>query len=131
MATPNTAYRWNGAIVRVQLPASGETVNGEPFTVPPGMKTMSIWVPALAGASGTATLQSLKPLDTVEQSQTWSALTVMNLSTGSPVAIAALAESTFVTIPVSATGGGTLRFVADADNSSSPVTVVVFFTRDG
>lgn len=131
MTTANLAYRWNGVTTRVAMPATGETVNGEPFTVPAGMKVMTIHVPALVGTGATVLLQSLKPSAAVEASQTWTNISVFNLTDGSFTVLDGMVESTTVTLPVSATGGGTLRFVGSEDQSSVPSTIEVFFSRDG
>lgn len=128
---PGAVYPWNGIPVRPRMPASGETVNGQFFTVPGGSKMMTIHIPALVGTSATLKLQSLAPTETVEATQVWQDVVVFDLTDGTFEALDGMVESTTVTIPVSASGGGNLRFVASEDQSSVPVVVPVFFTRDG
>lgn len=131
MAFTGAKFAWNGIPARPLMPASGETVNGEAFPVPGGAKMVTVHVPALPGAATTIKLQTLAPTETVEATQVWSDITVFDLTDGTFEALDALPESTTVTIPVSATGGGNLRFVASADASSGPIVIPVFFTRDG
>jgi len=51
----------------------------------------------------------------------------MNLADGSLVALDGITENKATTIPVTATGGGVLRFVATADQSSGATTIKVDF----
>lgn len=131
MAFLGAKYAWNGVVARPLMPAAGETVNGEFFTIAGGVKVITIHVPALAGAATTVKVQTLAPTETVEATPVWNDVQVFNLAAGGFIALAALAESTAVTIPVSATGGGTLRLVASADQSSAPVAIPIWESKDG
>lgn len=131
MAYPaGNVYAWNGLPVHTLMPASGETVNGTPFPVPAGAKVMTIHVPNLAGTD-TIKIQSLAPTETVEATQVWSDVKCFDLTDGTLEALDGITESTAVTLPISATGGGVLRFVSSADESGAPVSITVFFSRDG
>jgi hypothetical protein len=105
------------------MPASGGTVNGDSFAVPRGAKVMTIHVPALAGDLSTLKIQSLD----LNDKTTWRDITVFDLTDGTFEALDGLPEGTVVTLPITATGGGMLRFVASADQSSAPVRIPVFF----
>lgn len=132
MAYPAGAvYAWNGIPVRTRMPAVGETVNGQPFAVPGGAKMMTIHIPALTGAAATVLLETLAPTETVEATQVWTAVSVFDLTDGTFELLNAMVESTAVTLPISATGGGYLRLVASEDQSAAVVTIPIFFTRDG
>ena len=60
MAFPGAKFAWNGIAVHLDMPASGETVNSEWFSVPGGTKVLVITVGALVGAA--ATVQVLRAL---------------------------------------------------------------------
>ena len=128
---PGNKFAWNGIVARPLMPASGETVNGEPFSVPAGVKVLQIHMPALVGTGATAKIQALKPSETVEATQVWTDVKVTDLALATFVALPGIVESTCITMPVSATGGGMLRFVGSEDQSSLPVNIVVFMSRDG
>lgn len=131
MAYPaGNQFFWNGIAVHLRMPAVGETVNTQWFSVPDGTKVLQVFVPAMTG-TGTVKLQALAPTENVEATQVWRDVTVFDLTDGSFEAIDGLPESTCVTIPVSATGGGNLRFVASEDQSGAVVTIEVFCSRDG
>lgn len=133
MAYPaGNVYAWNGVPARLAMPASGsETVNSQWWSVMAGAKVLQIHVPALVGSGATVKLQALAPSETVEATQVWTDVKCMDLTDGTFEALDGLVESTTVTIPVSATGGGVLRFVASEDQSSVPSTILVFQSRDG
>lgn len=124
-------FAWNGVIARPRMPASGETVNSQSFAVPRGAKLMTVHVPALTGTGATVKLETLSPTETVEATQVWDDISIFDLTDGSFEVIDGFVESTAVTIPISATGGGNLRFVASEDQSSAPVVIPVFFHFDG
>ena len=130
MAYSGAVYPWNGIAVHTRMPAVGETVNGQPFAVPAGAKMMTVHVPNLAGTD-TLKIQSLAPSETVEATQIWTDVKVFDFTDGTVEALDGIPESTAVTFPISATGGGVLRFVSSADESGGVVTIEVFFTRDG
>ena len=131
MAFPGAKFAWNGIAVHLAMPASGETVNSQWFSVPGGTKVLVITVPALVGASATVKLQSLAPTETAEATQVWTDVSVFDLTDGTMELLDGLVESTCVTIPVSATGGGNLRFVASETQVSVPSVIEVFCSRDG
>lgn len=122
-----TNYAWNGIVGRPLMPISGGTVNGEPFAVPERAHALVVHVPALVGSGATLKVQSLAPTEGVELTQTWADVRVFDTTDGSFELIDGLVESTTVTLPVTATGGGMLRFVASEDQSSASVVVPVFF----
>lgn len=121
---------WNGVSGRPLMPAStSETVNGEPFAVPHGASVMTVHVPALVGGGTTVKIQSLANTEQVEVTQSWADVTAFDPTDGSFEAVDGLPEGTTVTIPVTITGSGMLRFVASTDQSSAPVAIPVFFGR--
>jgi len=127
---PGNKFAWNGIAVNLRMPASGETVNTESFPVPGGTKVLQIFIPSMVG-TGTVLLAALAPTETVEATQVWRTVTVFDLTDGTFEALDGLPEQTCVTIPVSATGGGNLRFVASEDQSGTPSVISVFCSRDG
>ena len=131
MAFPGAQFPWNGIAARVRMPIAGGTVNSEPFPVPGGSKVMTVHCPALTGTAATVKLQTLAPTETVEATQVWSDVLCFDLTDGTMESLDGLVESTAVTIPISATGGGVLRLVASEDQSAAPVTVPIWFSRDG
>ena len=131
MAFPGAKFAWNGIAAHVAMPGSGETVNSQWFAVPAGTKVLTIHIPALVGTGATLTVQSLAPTETVEATQVWTNVSVFDLTDGTMEVLDGLVESTCVTIPVSATGGGVLRFVASETQVSVPSTIEVFCSRDG
>ena len=131
MAFTGAKFAWNGISVIARMPAVGETVNGQPFAVPAGSKVATFHLPALTGTAATVKVQTLAPTETVEATQVWTDVSVFDLTDGTMEVLDGLVESTAVTIPVSATGGGYLRLVASEDQSAAVVNVVIFFSRDG
>jgi hypothetical protein len=117
--------------VRLNLPASGETVNSEWFSVPAGTKVLQITVGAMVGTGATVKLQALACTETVEATQVWTDISCFDLTDGTFEVLDGLVESTCVTLPVSATGGGNLRFVASETQVSVPSVITVFCSRDG
>jgi hypothetical protein len=70
----------------------------------------------------------------VEATQVWTDCYVFDLSSNAPtthILLDALLESTAVSVPISATGGGYLRLVASEDQSSAAVTIPILFSFDG
>ena len=130
MAFTGAKFAWNGLNVHLRMPVEGGTVNTQSFSVPGGTKVLQIFVPAMTGV-GTVKLQALAPTENVEATEVWRDVTVFDLTDGTFEALDGLPESTCVTIPVSATGGGNLRFVASEDQSAAPVFIEVFCSRDG
>ncbi len=130
MAFTGAQFSWNGVTARLAMPASGETVNTQWFQVAHGAKVLQIHIPAMVG-TGTVLLQALAPTETVEATQVWRTVTCMDLTDGTFEALDGMPENTIVTVPVSATGGGNLRFVASEDQTSVPSVIVVFQSFDG
>jgi hypothetical protein len=131
MAFTGAKFAWNGVAAHVKMPGSGETVNSEYFPVARGAKVLTVHVPALTGTGATVKLQSLAPTETVEATQVWTDVVVFDLTDGTMEALDGLVESTTVTIPVSATGGGMLRFVASESQAAATVVIEVFQSFDG
>lgn len=120
-----TTYPWDMQHAEPLMPATGETVNGQPFPVPRRAKSLAIHCPTLV-ASATLKIQALKPADSAA-SETWSDVHTFNLADGTMVQLDGIQEARVTTLPASATGGGMLRFVASSDQSSAPVTIPVVF----
>src|SRR5262247_4014380 len=123
-------YNWPAAIERVAMPATGQTVNSASFVVPKGAKSFIIFVPDLVGVASTVKLQSLTPTVTVETTEVWVDVGCFDLTDGTVELLDAIPENAATTLPTSATGGGNLRFVASADQSSVPSTIHVMFNFD-
>lgn len=119
-------YGWDVVPVDVAMPLSGQTVNSAPFSVPKAAISMAIHTPTSFAGSGTVKLQSLDPADS-QTTETWRDVQVMNLADGSFVALDGMAQNLVTTLPVTATGGGVLRFVASGDQSGAPTTIKVAF----
>jgi hypothetical protein len=133
MPVTSAALSWNGVIERIAMPAAGETVNSEWFVVPRGAKSVQIHAPALAAAQ-TMKIQALTPVDTVMNippaSYTWLDVSTMDLSTaGTLRPLNAIPKSAVTTIPVTALGGGVLRFVSTGTESG--LTIILFWSFDG
>ena len=119
---------WDGTGAHTRMPATGETVNGTRFSVPKGAKSMTINCPDLVGGATTIKLQALVyPLDD-QVADVWRDVSVFNLADGTLVALDGIPEAAATVLPISATGGGVLRFVASADQTSAPITIPVFFS---
>jgi hypothetical protein len=103
------------------------TVNSAPFTVPKGALSLTVHVPAMTGTGATVKLQAMFPRTDDQASETWTDLSVFNLADGTFVALDGIVESTSVTIPVAATGGGVLRFVASETQAAAQITIGLSF----
>ena len=123
---------WDGVWANPRMPASGETVNGERFTIPRGTKSVSVHCPALVGTGATVKFQALTPLVDIENgSETWTDIKVFDLTDGSFEALDGIVESTCVVIPASAIGNTVVRFVASEDQSGTPSNIPVFCNFGG
>lgn len=122
-----TIYGDDAVPARVLLPITGGTVNSVPFTVPKDRLSMTVHVPAMTGTGATVKLQALFPSENDQVAESWADVSVFNLADGTFVALDGLVESTTVTIPVAATGGGVLRFVASETQAAAPITIGVTF----
>jgi len=107
------------------MPLAGQTVNSAAFSVPKNAISMTIHTATSMGGA-TIKLQSLDH-DTDVATEAWRDVQVMNLADGSLVALDGITENKATTIPVTATGGGVLRFVATADQSGGATTIKVDF----
>jgi hypothetical protein len=94
--------------------------------VPGNAVVLSIAVPALTG-SATLKIQSLVFAQDDQQAEVWQDVSTFNLAVGTPVALSGIPDNATTTVPITATGGGVLRFVASADQSSAPVDLVLGF----
>lgn len=131
MATPNTTYNFPTPPQAVPMPAAGGTTRSGHFSVPAGMKTVTIFTPNLA-TSTSLVLETLTPAaDNTYASPAWVALEVFNLTDGSLVALDGLTESKAITLPCSALGGGILSFTCADSQASSPLTIWLIWSRDG
>lgn len=119
-----TAYGWDAILPKVRMPALGETVNGDHFSVPRGSQAVTFHVPDLAGTA-TLKLQALDPQDQA----TWRDVYVFNLSAGGAQQLASIPESAATTLPTAAIGSGVLRLVASEDQSGTPVFISIVFSR--
>lgn len=121
-------YGWNVVPGRSRLPDPRDPTGliSRPQSVPGAALVITISVPALVG-SATLKIQSLViPLDD-QQAEVWQDVSTFNLNVGTAVALSGIPDNATTTIPVTATGGGVLRFVASADQSSAPVDIVLGF----
>ncbi len=123
---------WNGIQANVTMPTATDGTNSRPVAVPRGAKAVTIFVPALVGVASTLLIQSLTP-DDDGATEVWTTITVFDLTDGTFEALDALPESTVVTIPVSALGGGVIRFVASAaqTGAADAITIKLLFNMDG
>lgn len=120
-------YGWDVVPGKRRMPAAGETVNGEPFSVPRNALVMAIAIPSLAGGTDTLKLQSLVWAESNLATEIWQDLSTFNLATGDPIPLSLIPQSATTTIPITATGAGVLRLVASADQSSAPVDILITF----
>jgi hypothetical protein len=124
-------YGWDIIPDRPRMPATGETVNGKPFSIPRNAKALTLFLPTLVGAA-TIAIQVLEPtVDVDAGTENWFQLKVFNLSTGAVQSVAAIASGgVAVTLPISGLGGGVARLVASADQSGTPVNITITFATD-
>lgn len=108
------------------MPLAGQTVNGQPFTVPRTALVLVLHVPTLASAA-TVKLQSLVPAPDDQATDTWQDIAAFNLASGAPIALSGIPGNAATSIPVTATGAGVLRCVASADQSGAPVDITLAF----
>lgn len=106
------------------MPAVVDGLNSQPFAVPQGAKSLTIYVPALVGVATTVKLQTLTP-DQPGTSEDWRNISLFNLADGTFVLLDELVESTTVTLPVAATGGGILRLVASVAQTGAADAIII------
>ena len=121
-----TIYGWDAVSGNVAMPAAGETVNSAPFSVPRQAISLAVHTPTSLVASATLKIQSLDH-DSNVGSEVWRDVQLFNVNDGTFVALDGIPQNLVTTIPIAATGGGVLRFVATADQSSVPTTIKVDF----
>ena len=121
-----TTYGWDVVPANVAMPATGQTVNSSPFAVPKDAISMAIHTPTSLAGSATVKLQSLDQVDS-QATENWRDVQVFNLADGTFTALDGIPENKVTTLPITATGGGVLRFVATADQSGAPSTIRVDF----
>lgn len=117
---------WTGVPCAVAMPATGETVNGQPFAVPSGAYTMTVCMPALVGTGATVKLQALYPNDS-QVTEVWADVSCFDPATGTLTAVDGILEGVVTTIPIAVTGGGVLRFVASESQVSGASTIKLTF----
>ena len=117
---------WTGVPCAVAMPATGETVNGAPFSVPSGAYAMTVCMPALTGTGATVKLQALYPNDS-QVTEVWADVSCFDPATGTLTAVDGILEGVVTTIPVAVTGGGVLRWVASETQVAAPVTIKMTF----
>lgn len=123
------SYGWDSLGAKPRMPKAGDTVNGETFSIPRGSQAITIHVPVLAGGA-TLRLQALDPNGSDQIStEVWRDVKVFNLSSGGIQALAALPQSTAVTLPTAAIGAGVMRLVASADQSGAPLFISIVLSR--
>lgn len=122
------AIAWDAVLAKPRLPATGGTVNSDPVTVPRGSLTMTLHATALAAAA-TMAIQALDPNTPDPTAGTWRQVSVFILAAGGVQALSAISGGAAVTIPISALGGGVIRFVASSDQSAAPQNLGVVFAR--
>ena len=120
-----TIHGWNGVPGDVVMPQAGGTTASQPFSVPKNAISLAIHTPTSLGGA-TVKLQSLDH-DADTASEAWRDVKCFNLADGTFIALAAIPENQVTTLPITATGGGVLRFVATADQSGSPSVIKVDF----
>lgn len=120
------SYGWDIVPGRCAMPLAGQTVNGQPFTVPRTALVLVLHIPTLVGAA-TVKLQSLVPARDDQVADAWQEIAAFNLAAGSPVALSGIPSNAATSIPITATGAGVLRCVASSDQSSAPVEITMSF----
>lgn len=119
---------WNVIHDKVLIPDATNGTNSRPFSIPKGAKMMTIFVPDLVGVGTTLLVQALQPQDQEGQSETWVAVGCFDLTDGTIEALDAIPESAATTLPITATGGGILRFVASAAQTGAADALTIYIT---
>ena len=118
---------WDCVLDKVRMPIAGGTVNSEPLTVPHGAWAMTVHCPTTTGPA-TMSIQTLEPADDDQASETWRNVSMSVTSAVTTTALTAITMSNLaITYPLSAIGGGQLRFVASQDQSGAPIFIRVVF----
>jgi hypothetical protein len=119
-------YGWSAVPCDVKMPKTGQTVNSDAFPVVKNAISMAIHTPTFVGGATTVKLQSLDHGSDVD-AETWRDIAVFNLADGTFIPLAAIPPNQCTTLPITATGGGLLRFVANADQSAAASIIKVDF----
>ena len=118
-----------GVDARVRMPAVGQTVNTLGFAVPKGAHAMTVNCPTVISAA-TFTIQALYPDEADTTTATWRTISAATGVTLVPLT-GIVVSNVAITWNIAQIGGGTLRFVASADQSSVPYDVGVVFHMQG
>lgn len=117
-------HGWDVVPADLAMPATG-TDTSAPTTIPKNAIALAVHTPTSLGGA-TLKLQSLDhAADTA--TEVWRDVQVFNLADGTFVALDGIPENKVTTLPITATGGGNIRFVASADQSSGPTTIKLDF----
>src|SRR5437867_2005436 len=99
-------------IAYARMPDTGETVNGEPISVPRNAQTLTLYIPALA-STATVKIQTLDPKTaSLGDTEVWYDVYVFNILAGGVQPLTAIPGGQATTFPISALGGGVIRLVA-------------------
>lgn len=124
MAT-SAGKAWDSDLGFVNMPTAGGTVNSDVFTVPKGAYTMTVHCPTLASAA-TLAIQVLMPQVDDQVADVWS--TASSVSGVTLTAYTGIVLTNLsATIPISALGGGVMRFVASATQAGAPTVIKLVF----
>ena len=121
-----TIYGWNVVPGDIRMPAAGETVNGAWFSVPKNAISLAIHTPTSFVGGASIKIQSLDH-DSDVAAEAWRDVKCFNLADGTFINLDGIAENQVTTLPITATGGGVLRFVASGDQSAAPTIIKVDF----
>jgi len=106
-----TDYQWQ----TVSMPDAASGTNSVGFSVPRGAKTVTIFSPALGGA--TFKIQLLTPQQSDQDAVAWVDALAVIFAAGASVGsmnLAGFAASSAYTMPIQGIGMSTMRFVASA-----------------
>lgn len=126
-------HGWDAQPGRVRMPAAGDTVNSEPFSLPRNTKALLLFIATTLAGAATLALQALEPtVDVDAGTENWRAVAVYNLSTPGTNAISLTnaQASGAISFPVTGLGGGVFRWVASADQSGAAQTFHMLFSTD-
>ena len=121
-------YGWDVVTADVRMPVASDAtgLNTQGFSVPKGAFSMAIHTPTSFVGGGTVKIQSLDPNDD-QTTEAWRDVQWVNLADGTFVQADQIPQNKVTTIPVTAVGGGVLRFVASTDQSGTATTIKVAF----
>src|SRR5262245_35333937 len=122
MSYKATNYLWD----KVTIPDATDGSNSRSFSIPHHAKSVTIHLPDFVGAATTAKVQALRPQENDQAAETWTDVTVFDLTDGTFEALYAFPESTVVTLPVTALGGGIFRFVTSAAQTGAADALTIY-----